>query len=121
MHVLAQVSPVDPIVTVAGLAGLTALILKVVDFLRLFINIKTNVSGVLTQFLAWVGGVVSVVVFAATDFGNSVSVSGVTLDKASGATLVIVGVMLGSAASVVVDIKQSIDNSDSASKPPLLK
>jgi hypothetical protein len=121
MHVLAQVSTTDPVVTVAGLAGLSALILKVIDFLRLLVHFSTNKSGVITQLLVWIGGIASVVLFASTDFGNSVTISGVVLDKATGATLVLIGIMLGSAASVIVDFKQSIDSSDSASKPPLLK
>lgn len=121
MHVLAQVQATDPILAVGGFVGLIALILKSVDFVRLFANIKTNVSAVITQVLAWIGGVVAVVLFSSSDFGNSVNAAGTTLDKVSGATLVLIGIMLSSAASVVVDFKQSIDATDSAAKPPLLK
>lgn len=124
MHVLAQVSEAgvaEPILAVGGLIGLTALILKAVDFFRLLANAGTNKSAIVTQILAWAGGIGAVFLFAATDFGDSVSAAGVTLDDASGATLVLLGIMLSSAASVVVDLKQSFDNSDSATKPPLLK
>lgn len=121
MHVLAQVPVSDPIVAVGGLIGLTALILKAVDFFRLLANAGTNKSAIVTQLLAWAGGIGAVFLFAATDFGDSVNAAGVTLDEASGATLVLLGIMLSSAASVVVDFKQSIDSTDSAAKPPLLK
>jgi hypothetical protein len=121
MHVLAQVPVTDPIVAIGGFVGLTALILKAVDFLRLLANLVTNKSAVITQLLAWIGGIGAVVLFAATDFGDSVNVAGTTLDKVSGVTLVLLGIMLSSAASVLVDFKQSIDSTDSAAKPPLLK
>jgi hypothetical protein len=121
MHVLAQVPATDPIIAIGGFVGLVALILKAVDFLRLLANIGPNKSAVITQLLAWIGGIGAVVLFAATDFGNSVNAAGTTLDKVSGPTLVLLGIMLSSAASVVVDFKQSFDSTDSSVKPPLLK
>lgn len=121
MHVLAQVEGTDPIIAVGGFVGLIALIHKAVDFLRLLLNFSTNKSAILTQVLAWVGGIAAIVLFAASDFGDSVNAAGSTLDEVSGATLVLLGIMLSSAASVVVDFKQSIDNSDSAAKPSIMK
>lgn len=124
MHaiVLAQVPGAnDQILAIGGLIGLTTLVIKAVDFMRLLVNLSTNKSAVLTQLLSWAGGVGAIFLFAATDYAKSVGAAGTTLDNVSGATLVLVGLMMSSSASVVVDFKQSIDNSDTAAKPPILK
>lgn len=104
-----------------GAVGLAALTAKVVDFFRLLANLSTHVSATLTQILAWVGGIVATALYANSDFGESVAVGANTLDKLSGPTLVIIGMMAASAASLLVDVKQAIDGADTAAKPPLLK
>lgn len=122
MHVLAQVPGAnDQILAIGGLIGLTTLVVKAVDFMRLLVNLSANKSAVLTQLLAWAGGIGAIFLFAATDYASSVGAAGTTLNNVSGATLVLVGLMMSSSASVLVDFKQSIDNSDTAAKPPLLK
>lgn len=106
---------------VLGFAGLLALVAKVTDFFRLVANFATQKSAVLTQALAWAGGIVATALFSHSDFGSTVTVGNMTLDKMSGATIVLVGMSISSAASLVIDYKQAKDQTDSAVKPPLTK
>lgn len=104
-----------------GTAGLAALVWKFVDFLRLLSHFATEKSAVITQLTAWGGGIVAVELFAHSDFGKNVTIGTTTLDKYSGMTLLIIGLMASSIASAAVDYKQARDTTDSAAKPPLLK
>lgn len=104
-----------------GFAGLLALVAKVTDFFRLLSNFVTEKSAVATQTLSWIGGVVAVMLFAHSDFGASVTIGDQPLNLLNGASLVIVGLMVSSAASLAVDFKQARDSTDSAAKPKLLK
>lgn len=99
-----------------------ALVWKVIDFLRLLFNITTQKSAIITQVTAWVGGVVLVIVAAHASVTGSLVLPGSdeplrTLDFAS---QVLLGLLISSLASGVVDLKQAFDNSDSASKPAML-
>lgn len=106
---------------VLGFVGLLALVWKFIDFLRALANFATQKSAVVTQVTAWVGGVVGVMLFAHSNFGTTVTVGDMTLDKYDGTSLLILGLMISSAASAAVDYKQARDNNDDASKPPLIK
>ena len=108
-------------IPIVGLVGLIALVVKIVDFVRLLANASTEKSAIVTQALAWLGGVLAVVLYAATDFADSVTIGGHRLDQTSIVSCVLIGMVLGSMASAAVDAKQAIDNNDSAAKPPLLK
>ena len=103
-----------------GFAGLTALTWKVTDFLRLLGSFAEHKSGVATQLIAWVGAITVVFLFAASDFGPTVDIAGQTLDALNPFSRVIVGLMIGSAASAAVDVKQAIDGRDTSAKPHLL-
>lgn len=105
---------------ILGTLGLAALTKKIVDFLRMTTNIATQVSGVLTQLTAWVGGVVATSIYAHSDFAHNVLIGSQTLEKFNGMTLTIIGLMAGSAGSLIHDIQQAIDSTDSAIKPPLV-
>lgn len=107
-------------ITLIGGIGLTAVIWKFVDFMRLLGSFKTEQSAVTTQLLSWVGGVVAMLVYAASDFGGTVTIDGKPLSQFSTISLVLLGVMMASTASAAVDVKQAIDSRDNASKPPLL-
>ena len=107
-------------IPILGVVGLVALIYKTIDFLRMLVNLKTQKSGVVTQLVAWVGGILAVVLYANSDFADSVTIGGKNLSAMGGATLFMVGIVLGSMASATVDIKQAFDNNDSASKPKLI-
>lgn len=107
---------------VVGIVGMVALVWKVVDFLRLLANLGTQRSAVFTQLAAWVGAVVVVALYAGSDLGNfPVPGTDLVLDQANGWTLVVLGLAIGSTASAAVDVKQAIDNTDNATKPPLLR
>lgn len=122
MHTLAQEVPVDPgsPILIAGFVGLAALAYKFIDFLRLLSKFSANKSGVITQALSWVGAIIAVFIFGASQFGDTVSVAGVNLDNMDTPTKLLFGLVLGSSASMLVDFKQAFDNNDNASKPPLL-
>lgn len=101
----------------------TALVWKVIDFFRMLLNFSTQKSAVVTQLSAWVAGVLLVIVAAHASVTSALVLPGAdeplkTIDFAS---QVLLGLLVASLSSTVVDIKQAIDSSDSASKPPLLK
>jgi hypothetical protein len=121
MSVLAQVDAGNTPLLVTGMIGLAALGWKFVDFLRMLANVKTNVSGVITQLVAWIGMILAVFLFGESQFGNTVTVASITLDKMDTPTKFLLGLVLGSTASALVDFKQAFDNTDDASKPPLIK
>lgn len=111
----------DPLVVVAGLAGLAALVWKVTDFLRLVANLPATRSSVVTQLVAWLAGVGAVFLYGASQLGDfQVPGTKLLLSDMNGWTKLIVGLAIGSATSVGVDVKQAIDRSDSAAKPALL-
>lgn len=99
-----------------------ALVWKVIDFLRLLTNLKHQTSAILTQLLAWVGGVVIVAVGAHAAVASNVVVPGTSLPlgKLDFGSVVLVGLLVSSFGSVGVDIKQALDGSDSSAKPSLL-
>lgn len=100
----------------------TALVWKVIDFLRQAANFAANKSGVVTQLLAWIAGVLAVIVAAHADATSSLVLPGATqnLGALDGWSQVLVGLLLASTASAAVDVKQAIDGTDSNVKPPLL-
>lgn len=99
-----------------------ALVWQVVDFLRELANLPTQRSAVVTQCTAWAGGVAVVAVGAHAHVTESLVLPGSALPL--GAldfwSVVIVGLMVSSAASSAVDVKQAIDTHDSSAKPPLV-
>lgn len=107
---------------VVGIVGMVALVWKVVDWLRLLTNLGTQRSAVVTQLLAWVGAVAVVFLYGASEFGTfAVPGTELLLSDVGGWSKVILGLAIGSTASAVVDVKQAIDNTDNAAKPPLLR
>lgn len=111
----------DPTLTLAGLVGLLALAAKVVDFLRYLANLPTTLSSVLTQLLAWVGATLVVFLYGASQFGTTVDFGGIALSDMDGWTKLLVGLAIGSLASLAKDFVAARDNTDSAAVPPLLK
>jgi hypothetical protein len=108
-------------IIITGLIGLSALAWKLLDFLRMLVNWKTSKSGVITQALAWIAACCAVFLFGESQFGDTVTIAGLNLETMDTPTKLLFGLALGSTASVLVDFKQAFDNSDSNSKPPLLK
>lgn len=101
---------------------LLALIAKVVDFLRLLTNLRTQKSAVLTQLTAWIGGVAIVALASNASIAKGIVVPGFNqaLGNLDFGSTILVGLAISSLASLTVDFKQGIDRSDSAAKPPLL-
>lgn len=101
---------------------LAALIVKVIDFLRLLAKASTNVSGIVTQLAAWLGGILVVVLASHSSATAGIVLPSTTipLGALDGAGQVLVGMVVASLGSLIVDVKQGIDNTDSAQKPPLL-
>jgi hypothetical protein len=99
-----------------------ALVWKIIDFLRLCTNWKVQKSAVITQLCAWVGGVVVVAIAAQAQVTQGLVLPGsdLPLGKLDWVSWVLLGLLVSSAASSVVDLKQAFDRTDSAAKPPLV-
>ena len=98
-----------------------ALILKFVDFVRLLVNYDSNRSGIITQAISWVSGIVLVILAIHTSISAKIVLPGVnqTLGALDLASQILLGLLIGSLASVIIDFKQAFDKSDSAIKPRL--
>jgi len=99
-----------------------ALIWKVIDFLRMLANFKNQKSGIITQLTAWVGGVLIVILGAHAEVTKALILPGSTqtLGSLDIASLIILGLLISSFASSLVDVKQAVDSSDSSAVPSLL-
>lgn len=101
------------------LATLAALVWKVVSIVKMATG--KDYTPVITQGLTWLAGIIAVILAAQTDVAESVAVFGTTtLGQLDGWSQVLVGLTLSSAGSVAYDYKKAIDNTDSASEPPLM-
>jgi hypothetical protein len=98
--------------------ALVALLLKFIDFLKS--ASARDVNAVVTQLVAWVSGIVVVLLFAQTDFAGSIEINGTTLGLLNAWSQVIVGLTLASTASVVSDGLRAVDNSVATKDPKLL-
>lgn len=110
----------EPTVLIAGMVGLLALAAKAIDFLRLLANLPATKSSVLTQALAWAGATAIVFLYGASQFGDTVDVAGISLADMDAATKLLVGLAIGSLASLAKDVIKARDNTDTAKVPPLL-
>lgn len=99
----------------APLLAAIALIWKIVDTVK-YLR-AGNRDAVFTQLGVWFAGVGVVLLLAATDFANGIEVAEFSMDKLNIASLILLGLTIGSSASVAVDLKKAIDNSDSAAVP----
>lgn len=98
--------------------GSVALVKASIDFLKYLRAKDTN--GAITQMCVWLSGIAVVLLLRASDFAANFDVGGITLDQANPGTVVLAGLGLGATAMLVNDVKQAVDNSDSASKPMLV-
>ena len=105
--------------TFVAAAGLLALIKKFIDFAKYATN--KDLNGAMTQIVVWVAGVVAVILYAATDWANTIAFGGLTLADMNMASLIALGLALGSGASLTTDFIKSRDESDSARMPALIK
>lgn len=99
-----------------------ALIWQVVDFAK-ELTTPASRKGAITQATAWGVGIAGVALGAHAALTADVVIPGTTLPMHAldAGSVVFAGLLVASAASSVVDLKQAIDSSDSAAKPPLVK
>lgn len=104
------------------IVALAALVWQVIDFLRELANARTQRSAILTQVSAWVGGIVIVALAAHAKVAAGLMLPGfaVPFGKLDFGSIILVGLVISSVASSLVDTKQAIDGRDSAAKPPLI-
>lgn len=104
---------------IVTVAGLTALVLKLVDVAKQLTAGATRPA--ITQAIAWAIGTAVAVLAAEADItaGMSLAEGMPPLGAMDLASLTLVGFSLGSAGGVVVDFKKAVDNTDSAAVPPL--
>lgn len=99
--------------------ALLALVKKLVDMLRYLRG--GNVNAAVTQLVAWVGAVGVVLLAAGTDYAAGIEVGGMFLSDLNVWSLVMVGLTVGSTASLVDDTLKSIDQTKSTNRPPLIE
>lgn len=100
------------------LAAALALALKLLDFVK-YIT-AGDINAIATQGASWVSGVLVVFLLAATDFSAGILIGDVPLETLNAASLILLGLSLGSSGSVLYDFKKAIDRTDSAVTPSLL-
>lgn len=108
-----------------GVVLLAALVGKLTDFLRYIAGAvrgePTAKSSIVTQLIAWAAGIGAVLLFTATAFADGVALGGVELAKANFATQMLAGLMVASFISQIVDIRKSLDSTQTAAVPRLIK
>lgn len=99
-----------------------SLVKKVIDFIRLLTNWKTERSGILTQIIAWVAAIGLVWLASTSKITDGVVLPGssIALAHLDGSGIVLAGLLVGSFGSSIADVLKSIDTSQSESKPPLI-
>lgn len=105
----------ETFITTAGALGFVKAVVDLVKYVR-----ARDTNGYVTQIAVWLAGIGTTVLLSLSDFGESIDVGGVALDVASGATLILAGLGLGSAAMLANEVKSAIDRSDTAVKPELI-
>lgn len=101
-----------------SLVALVALMQKIVDTFKYITN--KNINAFVTQFTAWLVGIVTVWLSTKADITENIEIFGQSFGSLNFGSIVLGGMIFSSAASVVYDLKTSRDNTDSAKMPPLL-
>lgn len=99
-------------------AIMAALIAKLVDFGKALSNRDGNAA--VTQLVAWAAGVLTVILFARSDFANGITYGGVVLENMNLWSQIIVGMAVSSVASVANDVRQSLDSTVQTNEKHLL-
>jgi hypothetical protein len=105
-------------VTFNALAALGTLVFTFVNFLT-YVKAR-NLNGVVTQLIAWVAGVVAILIAAHTQFAPDITFGNHPLSKLDWQSQVFLGLIATSILSTVNEVKKAIDGSDSAKKVPLI-
>jgi mevalonate kinase len=99
--------------------AMATLIKKLIDTFK-YVTAK-DWNGAVTQLVVWLSGVLVVWLYAQTDWAETFSFAGLTLASMNLASLVALGIGLGSSASVATDFIKARDAADTAKMPPLFK
>lgn len=102
----------------APLVVALALVWKLVDFAKAC-RVR-DIDAIVSQLAVWVAGVIVIFLLAATDFASGVKIGSLNLDALNAASLVLLGLSIGSTGSVAYDFKRAFDGSDSAAQPSLV-
>lgn len=106
-------------IPLAGLAGLTFLVYSFINWAKYLTNWSTSKNAAITQVVTWAAAVAGVFLFAESQWG-ALDIENVgTLSAMNTASKIVLGLALGSAASVGYDVLGSIDNTRSTATPPL--
>lgn len=100
------------------LAAMGAIVFTLINLLK---NLRAGLfSPVLTQLIAWLSGVLVVVLFAQTDWADTLTFGDRALSSLNGSSQFVIGLMAASIFGVVTEVIKAVDGSDSAAKPPLV-
>lgn len=103
-----------PFVPIAALMFLNK---KLVDWIKEFL--PNNIPNKLVQAIAFVVGVVLVVLFAASDWSDGIVVGDKHLGSISGAGLVIIGLLIGAGGGVLNDAIERRNPDANPDGPPV--
>lgn len=100
------------------------LMLGLASLVYVFGNFVANITGrqwssVEKQLLAWLAGIVAVMLAAHTDFAGKVLVAGIALSKLNGSSLVFLGLLPPSFGGVIYHFGQRLDRTGSGDVPDL--
>lgn len=98
--------------------ALALLVYQIINFLRAALG--RDVNSAVTIAVAWVAGVVAVLLVAQTDFASGIAVGDHTLATLNAASLVFIGLTIASIGSGINDVIGSIDSTRTTAKPHLL-
>lgn len=113
-------------IVVVGIIGVIALAKTIVNLLQYLAATLRHeagaVNGLLTMVIALLAGIFSVGLYSMSILANTVPIPGTkyTLANVDFGAIIILGVAVGSIATVVVDFIKARDASDSAKKPKLI-
>ncbi len=104
---------------IVPLAALGLVVKTTVDILRYLRGKDWNGAG--TLLIAWVGGLLAAVLFANTDFADSIQVGDQTLGQLNLASLVVIGLTIGSVGAGFNELTGALDANRSTAKPHLVE
>ena len=108
----------DPLGAVGASFIFGALILKLVDFAKYVRH--GNVNGIVTIIAGWVIGFVAIKLTRATDWSDEIKFGTESLKDLNLGSQLVLALVATSVAGVLYDVKKAVDNTDSASTPPLV-
>jgi ABC-type branched-subunit amino acid transport system permease subunit len=108
----------DPVGAVGASFIFGALILKLVDFAKYVRHGDAN--GIVTIVAGWVIGFVAIKLTLATDWSDEIKFGTESLKDLNFGSQLVLAVVATSVAGLLYDVKKAVDNTDSASTPPLI-